>query len=134
MLVLDTNTVIYFFKDMGGVPERLMEQPPADIAISAVTLYELETGIAKSKAPKKRRGQLDTLLSAIRVLPFDPAVARRTGELRASLEKTGTPIGPLDTLIAGTCLTHGATLVSRNVEEFEQVPGLTVVSWFQNGS
>jgi len=55
MYVLDTNTLIYYFKGMGRVAEQLLQQPPRDIAIPSVVLYELETGLAKSIAPEKRR-------------------------------------------------------------------------------
>lgn len=62
MYVLDTNTLIYFFRGDGRVAERLLATYPADIAVPAVVVYELETGIAKSSDSAKRRGQLDQLL------------------------------------------------------------------------
>jgi tRNA(fMet)-specific endonuclease VapC len=61
MYLLDANTVIYFFKDLGQVANRLLSHPPDQIAIPAVVVYELETGIAKSTQPEKRRAQLDEL-------------------------------------------------------------------------
>ncbi len=70
MYALDTNTVIYFFKNNGHVAEHLFSLPPHEIALPAVVLYELEVGIAKSTAPEKRRAQLKELLTVVRVLPF----------------------------------------------------------------
>lgn len=130
MFVLDTNTVIYYFKDMGGVATRLLATPPRDVAISAVSLFELEVGIQKSSASAKRRKQLDTLVGLVTVLPFGAQEARAAATIRAKLEKRGTPIGPLDNLIAGTAAVHGATIVTRNVDEFSRVRGVRVANWF----
>ncbi|MEE8367938.1 MAG: PIN domain-containing protein, partial [Thermoanaerobaculia bacterium] len=92
--------------------------------------YELEVGIAKSMAPKKRRRQLDVLLDSAVLLPFGAEEARTGGRIRAQLERAGTPIGPLDTLIAATALRHNATLVTRNLDEFRRVEGLAVIDWY----
>ena len=130
MYALDTNTLVYFFKGAGRVAERLLGQPPARIAVPAIVLFELETGIAKSAAPERRQAQLAALVDVVTVLDFDTRCACRAGAIRASLEAAGRPIGPLDTLIAGTALAHGATLVTSNTREFERVPDLEVVDWF----
>ena len=130
MYALDSNSIIYLFKGQGRVAEHFLETPPLDIAIPAVTLHELETGIAKSSAPAKRRAQLDDLVSLLTVLPFAAAEAKASARIRAHLETRGTPIGPLDILIAGTALSCGAILVTHNTSEFERVQGLTVVDWF----
>ncbi len=130
MYALDTNTLIYFFKGMGQVAEHLLATPPRETAIPAVVVFELEVGIAKSAAPEKRRRQLDQLLGAATVLPFGHQEARTAASIRAELERSGQPIGPFDTLIAGTALTHGATLVTHDVDEFGRVPSLRVVDWY----
>lgn len=131
MFALDTNTVVYFFKGLHGVGRTLLATPPSEIAIPCVVLFELETGIAKSNAPDKRRQQLAELRHATRLLPLDAAAANASAVIRASLESAGTPIGPMDTLIAGTAIAAGATLVSHNRREFARVPGLRVVDWCQ---
>lgn len=131
MFALDTNTLIYFFKGAGEVAGRLLACGPADIAIPTIVVYEIETGIAKSNQPEKRREQFNQLLEIVSVLPFDQAAATRSATIRAQLENTGQPIGPLDTLIAGTALAHNATLVTRNQREFSRVQGLSVVDWFE---
>ncbi len=129
MYVLDTNALIYFFKGMGKVSENMFAVPPSDIALTAITLYELEVGLTKS-ASEKRRNQLDTLLKTVCVLPFAETEAQTAARLRAYLEQQGTPIGPMDTLIAGIALTHSATLITRNISEFGRVPELQVVNWY----
>lgn len=130
MYVLDTNTLIYFFKGQGRVAERMLAISPKDIGLPAIALYELEVGIAKSSQPDKRRQQLDELITMISVLPFARAAAAAAATVRAELEALGCPIGPLDTLIAGTALSHGATLVTHNTHEFERVPGLSLGDWY----
>jgi len=130
MFVLDTNSLIYFFKGKGRVAERLLETPPSDIGVPAIVLYELEVGIAKSSAAKKRRKQLGELVDLVNLLPFGDAEARAAAALRAALEKRGKPIGPIDTLIAGTAVANRATLVTHNTSEFSRVSGLKVVDWY----
>lgn len=130
MFALDTNTLIYFFKAVGGVKERLLATPPAEIALPSVVLYELEVGIAASSQPAKRRAQLDSLIKLISVLPLNASAARKAAEIGGELRKRGSSIGPMDTLIAGTVLAHGATLVTHNVREFQRVRGLDVVDWY----
>lgn len=130
MWVLDTNTLIYFFKGMGKVADNLLSRSPKDIGIPAIVLYELEVGIAKSTSPATRTRQLEQLRAAINVLPFGDPEAKAAALIRAQLEKKGTPIGPHDVLIAGTAAAHGAILVTRNVREFQRVRGLRVENWF----
>ena len=131
--MLDTNTLIYFFKGMGKVSQRLLSCPPQQIGIPAIVLYELEVGIAKSKNASRRRTQLDEFLEVVSVLGFGKAEARAAATIRAWLEKKGTPIGPLDVLIAATARVHRATLVTRNTQEFGRVKGLKVEDWFGRG-
>lgn len=130
MFLLDTNTLIYFFKGQGRVAKRLLATPPAEVVISAVSLYEIEVGIAKSTQPAKRRRQFETFLAAVSVVPFDRPAARAAATVRAELERRGRPIGPLDNLIAGTALALRATLVTRNTREFSRLPNLAVMDWY----
>ena len=130
MYALDTNSVIHFFQGKGQVADRLLAVPPSDVGLPAIVLYEIEVGIGRSASPERRRRQLADLVTVVRVLPFGPAEARAAARVRLRLERAGTPIGPLDTLIAGTALHHHATLVSDNVDEFARVEGLAVEDWF----
>jgi tRNA(fMet)-specific endonuclease VapC len=127
---LDTSAVLDFFRGKGGVAKNLLEMPPKEIAIPAIVAYEVWVGVLGSRAAKARREQYEEFLTAVEVLPFDDAVARRAAELRNDLERRGVGIGPMDTLIAATALAHGATLVTRNVREFGRIAGLKVVDWF----
>jgi tRNA(fMet)-specific endonuclease VapC len=130
LYLLDTNTIIYFFKDMGNVPEILLSKSPKDIAVPVISLYEIEVGIAKSNNPTKRKKQLESLVSRITVLSFTTKEAEASAFLRAELEKRGTPIGPLDNLIAGTALCANAVLVTHNTKEFSRIDGLIIEDWF----
>lgn len=130
MWVLDTNTLIYFFKGEGKVAESLLKKSPADIGIPGIVLYELQVGIAKSSFPEKRTNQLAEFTSVIQVLPFHQQEARAAADVRAALEARDTPIGPYDVLTAGTALAHGAILVSRNTREFGRIKNLRVENWY----
>jgi len=130
MFLLDTNTLVYFFRGEGDVARRLLGLPPTTILVPAVVVYELETGLAKSTDGSRRRKQLESQLSAVKVVPFGLEEARAAAKVRARLESEGVPIGPLDTLIAGTALVHRAVLVSRNTWEFGRVAGLRVENWY----
>jgi tRNA(fMet)-specific endonuclease VapC len=128
--LLDTNTLIYFFKGAGKVAETLLSKSPRDIAVPSIALYELQVGIAKSNSPEKRRQQLELLLSRVAVLPFNAREAEIAAKIRAQLELIGTPIGPYDTLISGTALSANAVLVTHNTKEFSRVEGLRIEDWF----
>ncbi len=130
MYFLDTNTLIYFFKGIGDVANILLSKAPKDIFIPSIVLYELEVGIAKSTKPKKRKTQLESLISKINISSFDAQEAKIAATIRANLESNGTPIGPYDTLIAGTALSNNATLVTHNTKEFRRVKGLNIEDWY----
>jgi tRNA(fMet)-specific endonuclease VapC len=130
MYVLDTNTLIYFFKGMGKVAERILATPPKDIGIPAIVLFEILTGIAKSTSPEKRKRQLEQLIEIVRVLPFGVKEAKYAAEIRADLETKGCPIGPYDTLIAATALSTNGLLITHNINEFSRVNGLQAEDWF----
>lgn len=129
MYILDTNTLIYFFKGIGNVADKLLAASPKDIGIPAVVIYELEYGIARSTSPKKRMKQLEELFSLVEVLPFGNEEAKTSATIRASLEKKGTPIGPYDVLIAGTALSKQGILVTSNTKEFSRVSRLKIIDW-----
>ncbi|MEA2084529.1 MAG: type II toxin-antitoxin system VapC family toxin [Thermodesulfobacteriota bacterium] len=130
MYILDTNTLIYFFKGIGNIASILLSKSPKDISIPSIALYELEVGIAKSTKPNKRRKQLELLISRISISSFGIKEAEVAAMIRANLETKGTPIGPYDTLIAGTALSANATLITHNTKEFERVNGLNIEDWY----
>ncbi len=127
--MLDTNICIYIIKKNQGVLKRLMQLKPEDICISSVTFAELTYGVEKSSERKRNALALAMFLSGIEVVSFDSAAAGAYGAVRAQLEKGGTPIGPLDTMIAAHGLSLGLTVVTNNMREFERVQGLKVENW-----
>lgn len=130
MRALDTNALNYFFKGQGRGAVRLLATAPAEIATPEIVVYEIETGITKSAEPARRRAQFDALLGLVTTLPFDQAAASHAAAIRAALERAGQPIGPIDTLIVGTALANGATLITRNLRELSRIPHLQVIDWY----
>ena len=129
MFALDTNTVISYFKGVGNVAERLLTAPQRDVVLPGIVVYELGRGVLKSQSPK-RRTQFAAFVDAFTILPLGRAEAEAAARISAALEQRGLPIGPLDILIAGTSLVHGATLVTRNLREFSRVEGLKLENWY----
>ncbi|MCC3412001.1 MULTISPECIES: type II toxin-antitoxin system VapC family toxin [unclassified Microcoleus] len=126
MYVLDTNTLIYYFKGQGQVAQNIANVSPQEIVISAIVIFELQVGIAKSNSPAKRTQQLQQFLSRVSVIAFDRDAAVAAAIIRAQLEQQGTPIGPIDVLIAGTAVALQGTLVTHNVKEFSRISGLAI--------
>ena len=127
--LLDSDTLIYFFKGIGQVRSHLTEQRDSDINLCTPVLYELLTGAYKSRDPRSQLAQLEAAKKRFQILSFTAACADRSAQARAHLERLGTPIGSIDTLIAGIALAHNLTLVTRNTREFERVPGLNIENW-----
>lgn len=128
--LLDTSTCISIIRERPArVIRRLTAQDISDVGISTITLSELEYGVEKSSRPERNRLALAQFLAPLEVLPYDDRAASAYGPIRAELERQGTPIGPLDTLIAAHALALGLTLVTSNTREFRRVPGLAVADW-----
>jgi tRNA(fMet)-specific endonuclease VapC len=130
MYILDTNTLIYFFKGMGDVSTRLLQTPPRNIGIPTIVLFELEVGIAKSSSPNKRRLQLGNLTATVNILSLGHEEVKCAAAIRADLESRGNPIGPYDVLIAGTALANKGVLVTHNTSEFVRIKGLQLEDWY----
>ena len=130
MFMLDSNTLIYFFKGMGEVDENLFLHSPKDIFIPSIVIYELQVGITKSNNPKKREKQFSILLEQTNIIEFGKKEAKVSALIRADLEMKGTPIGAMDILIAGCAKAHSLTLVTHNTKEFIRVDGLSLDDWF----
>lgn len=127
--LLDTNTCIAAMRNHPKVVQRMAAVPPGDCAISAITGYELYTGVEKCSDPAKERAKVDLLLKAVQHLPFDFGAAEQAARIRALLESQGQPIGPYDVLLAGQALDGSLILVTDNTREFSRVPGLTLENW-----
>ena len=128
--MLDTNICIYVIKHKPEkVFQKLQEVDPSDVCISSVTYAELVHGVEKSAAVDKNRLALSIFLANIEILDFDVNAAEGYGKIRADLEKNGTPIGPLDMMIAGHAKSLDYTVVTNNVKEFKRVRGLKIENW-----
>lgn len=130
MYLLDTNTLIYYFKGMGNVAKRMLSISPSEIAVSTIVLFELEVGIAKSVSPRKRKTQLQEFTSLVNIISFDRAAAESAAGIRAKLEKRGVSMGPYDILIAASALATNSTLVTHNKKEFERIESLRIEDWY----
>lgn len=130
MYLLDTNTVGYLLKDAGNTAQRLRAVSPNQVAVSAVTLFELRVGVIKAGASEDRLRRVQQFLELIRLVDFGEREAVAAAAVRADLEKAGSLIGPLDNLLAGTALANSATLVTHNLKEFSRVKGLRTEDWY----
>ena len=128
--MLDTNIYIYAIKHKPEkVFNKLQEVDPEDVCVSSVTYAELVHGVEKSAAVEKNRLALFMLLANIEIKNFDTDAADCYGKIRADLEKKGTPIGPLDMMIAGHAQSLDLTIVTNNVKEFARVDNLKIENW-----
>ena len=128
--LLDTNICVYAINNRHPkLTNKILTILPDEIAVSSITVGELEYGAAKSKWGDRTRQTLYAFLSNYTILPFDSADAICFGNLRAALALTGTPIGAYDVMIAAQGLTKGLTVVTHNTVEFSRVPKLGLEDW-----
>src|SRR5215467_1949915 len=127
--LLGTDTCIYALKQNSAVLKHLLAQSREDIAISVITEAELRTGAAKSASGTKTLRLVENFLRPLGILEFTSNDAASYAQVRAKLERAGTPIGSLDTLIAAQAVTHKLVLVSNNESEFRRVAGLRLDHW-----
>lgn len=129
MILLDTNICIYIINAKpSAVLARFHQYRLGDIGLCSVVAAELAYGVAKSGSARNRQA-LEMFLSPLRILPFDAQAIWTYGDLRADLERCGTSIGSLDTMIAAHALSQHAMLVTNNTREFSKVPGLQLDNW-----
>jgi len=130
--LLDTNICIFLLNQRQGF-ERIVQRMDGlernQVGLSAITVAELEFGVAASKRQGDNFQRLERFLVDFEVLPFDRDAAKSYGPIRKALRTQGTPIGPLAFLIATHALALKATLVTNNTSEFLRVPGLVVEDW-----
>jgi tRNA(fMet)-specific endonuclease VapC len=133
MICLDTNAVIAVLNDRTSPVRTKVDAAIGQgraLATSSIVLFELRYGAAKSARPERNAQRIaDFLLGPIEVLPFEPADAEEAGEIRAALERAGTPIGPYDVLVAAQARRRDALLVTANEREFARVPRLKFEDW-----
>ncbi len=127
--LLDTDTCIYALKQNPAVLRHLLAQSREDIAVSVITEAELRTGAAKSTSAARTLRLVENFLRPLGILEFTSSDAASYAQVRAKLERAGTPIGPLDTLIAAQAVARKLVLVSNNEREFSRVAGLRIENW-----
>jgi tRNA(fMet)-specific endonuclease VapC len=133
MICLDTNAVIAAINRRKPAVRARLEQAFAQgqiVAVPVIVLYEMWHGIKKSARPQESARTLATFLALdLAKWPFEPEDAEEAGDIRASIERAGTPIGPYDVLIAAQARRRGAMLVTANTRELARVPGLQTEDW-----
>jgi tRNA(fMet)-specific endonuclease VapC len=128
--LLDTDICIYLIKNKyPHLRIKIEQEIPEYIGISAVSVAELEYGVAKSKFPEHNKIQLLKFLSPFELVPFTGDDSENFGVIRTYLHKMGMPIGPYDLQIAAQCITRNLVLITNNVREFKRVPLLKIENW-----
>jgi tRNA(fMet)-specific endonuclease VapC len=128
--LLDTNICIYLIKNRPSeVLEQFRQHSPQDVAISTITLFELQYGIEKSQYRQRSEDALAKFLLPLNLINLDRSSATEAANIRARLEKKGIPIGPYDLLIAGIARSRDMILVTNNTSEFEIIVGLHLENW-----
>ena len=128
--MLDTNICIFAIRSSNdNVLKKFHDHLDDELYISSITLAELMYGVEKSRKPEQNRNALLQFLTLIDIKEFSEKAAIEYGKIRAFLENQGTPIGPLDTLIAAHAVSENMILVTHNTKEFLRIPDLTVENW-----
>jgi tRNA(fMet)-specific endonuclease VapC len=135
--LLDTNAAIALLNDEPAIFRKRLRRAVskgAEVSVSSIVLYELWYGVARSGRKRENAERLRVFLSGgITVHSFAEEDAAAAGDLRATLEAAGIPIGPYDLLIAAQALRTNATLVTANAKEFARVPSLRWENWAGKG-
>jgi tRNA(fMet)-specific endonuclease VapC len=127
--LLDTDTCIYALKQNPAVLNHLLAHSREDIGVSVITEAELRTGAAKSTSAVKTMRLVENFLRPLGIVEFTSNDAASYAQVRSKLERAGTPIGPLDTLIAAQGVARKLVLVSNNEREFSRVASLRIENW-----
>ena len=129
--LLDNNIVSDLLRNpQGSVTARIREVGEAQVRTSIIVAGELRYGAAKRGSPRLT-AQLEAVLGALEVLPFEAPADGVYGRLRARLERAGRPVGGNDLLIAAQALALGHTMVTDNEREFGRIEGLACENWLR---
>lgn len=131
--LLDTDTCIELLRGNSKTITRIQTISPDDIAISAITRYELTYGVLRCPPSRResQRTKIDTFFDQLNEIPFGRVIADVAARLRVELESKGTPIGPMDTLIAATAVESKMTLITGNEREFSRIDQLKIENWIR---
>lgn len=128
MILIDSNTLIYYIRGIEAVIKRFQATPRSQLWIPSIVAYEIEYGALKNGSPHRRK-ITEELLAGVAQIPFDADAAGQTARIRIDLENRGMVIGPLDLMIAGTAMSREALLVTNNTKEFSRIQGLRLADW-----
>ena len=125
--LLDSSACIPVLRNQAGLGKL---PDPAHTGIPVIVAAELWTGVKKNlRTHPQQAARLEAFLGFFTLVEFTLDAALHYADIRAVLEGAGTPIGPLDLLIAAQARSLGATLVTANAGEFKRVKGLKVLAW-----
>ena len=126
--LLDTDTVSYIVRNHSPVINNLIKHEDDEICISAITYAELFYGLEK-KGAEKLFHEVQSIIGKCSIIDFDRSQSELYGKIRVGLEKSGSPLGDMDMLIAAAALSTGAILVSHNIRHFSKIKGIKVEDW-----
>jgi tRNA(fMet)-specific endonuclease VapC len=128
--LLDTNICVALIRKRSQtVVDHITKHQIDDIAVSTITIAELQYGVNKSSSVQRNQQALDQFLIPFSILDFDYAATQAYGPIRTYLEVQGTPIGALDTLISAQAIAYSLILVTNNTKEFSRIPQLVIEDW-----
>jgi len=127
--MLDTNICIYVIKRRPAALQEKFDALADTLCISSITLGELCFGAEKSARRVENLAVIENFVARLEVLPFSEKAAAHYGQVRAELEKAGTPCGPHDMQIGGHARSEGLIIVTNNMREFSRMPGVRVENW-----
>lgn len=127
--MLDTNICIYVIKNYPPKLRERFNRLAEQLSISSITLGELYYGAEKSARRLANLQAVEHFIARLEVLSFSPKAAAHYGQVRAELERAGTPVGPHDMLIGAHARAEGLIVVTNNAREFRRMPGLRVETW-----
>lgn len=133
--LLDTNTVSFLMRGEPAVVGRLTAQPRTEVLLPQPVIAEIEFGIARlprSARRSKLRSVFDLMLADMTRAPWTDDVSRTFGQIKAGLERRGTPLEDLDIAVAAHAVALGATLVTDNVSDMDRIPGLHLENWLRD--
>jgi tRNA(fMet)-specific endonuclease VapC len=129
--LLDTSSVSDLIRNpQGKVPQFIRRAGERNLCFSIIVAAELQYGSARRGSPRLT-GQLEAVLGALEVLPFESPADKVHGQIRTQLEKSGRPIGGNDLLIAAQALALGCSIVTNNENEFARIQDLRVENWLR---
>ena len=130
--MIDASVLIEHERGRVNLERHLAGREQEEFFLSVITASELLHGVHRAADPNvraRRSAFVEAVLERFPLLPVDLAIARAHAQLWAGLMAEGRLIGPQDLWLAATCVAHGLTMVTANIREFAQVPGLAVESW-----